>query len=91
MSYTYAIFHHLFFYNVIKYFIGVPSISVSIFTRSDKQKMFISSLVAEPRGVLGASAPPTIFNHKSRGGREKWGRRRRKERGKEEEEENESF
>ena len=42
---------------MIKYFIGVPSISVSIFTRSDKQKMFISSLVAEPRGVLGASAP----------------------------------
>ena len=61
MSYTYAIFHHLFFYNVIKYFIGVPSISVSIFTRSDKQKMFISSLVAEPRGGARGFSPPYNF------------------------------
>ena len=40
-------FHHIFFYNVIKYSIGVSSISLSIFTRSDKNNMqvkFISSI-----------------------------------------------
>ena len=37
-SYTYAIFcHHLFFYNMIKYSIGVSSISLSIFIKSDKK------------------------------------------------------
>ena len=31
-------FHHLFFYNVIKYSIGVSSFSLSIFTRFNKQE-----------------------------------------------------